>query len=203
MPKTIGSWVAQAVFIALLSCVFSGSAFADLTVQGTTSGQFYLGPIEMGTSLTGLTFNGADFGPTTVSTSSPTALTLGTFSLSTLVSYFDPFDFKLSVSFTAPSYAHTSFKADLSGLVSIFGGSATINFVDNGPRHFTFSNSEGSGSFDLSINDLKVANGKTASIFGTISNATFATTPEPASIVLTTALLGGLIVLFRKRLKGC
>jgi hypothetical protein len=61
----------------------------------------------------------------------------------------------------------------------------------------------GSGSFDLLITDVVVANGSSASITGKVSNATFATTPEPASIVLTTALLGGLLFVFRKRLKGC
>jgi hypothetical protein len=77
-------------------------------------------------------------------------------------------------------------------------GSATIDFANN-VRHVEF----GSGSFDLRITDVVVANGSSASIIGRISNATFATTPEPASIVLTTALLGGLLVVFRKRLKGC
>jgi hypothetical protein len=165
------------------------------SVKGSTTGEFYLGPIPVGTSLEGLTFAGTDFGPTT----NPT-LTLGTFDLNTLLGYYDPFDFKLTVNFTVPAVGGSVFSADLSGLVSIFGGSATVNFL-GGPKHFTFYDG-GSGSFDLSISDLSIRNGKTATLIGTISNATFAPNPEPAAILLSTSLLGGLAILFRKRLRG-
>ena len=66
MQKTIRAGVAKAGLAVLLLCFASGSAFADLTYQGSTSGQFYVGStnIGLGTSVAGLTFNGASFGPT-------------------------------------------------------------------------------------------------------------------------------------------
>jgi hypothetical protein len=192
--------------LALLLCLAGGSAFADMTfdIQGSTTGQFYLGStnIAMGTSLIGLSFNGSTFTDTVVPPGG-TQIDLGTFNLATLLAYYDPFDFKLSVSLTAPTVGGTTFQADLSGLVSIIGGAATINFVDNGPRHFTFSNAQGSGAFDLYISDVSVGNFSSKTLVGTISNATFAANPEPAAILLSAVLLGGIAIAFRKRIRNC
>jgi hypothetical protein len=192
------SWFVTVGFMAVLLCLSGGPAFADFDVHGSTSGAFYLGPLHIGPSIpkAGLSFSGTKFEATTNQ-----KIVLGTFNLDTLLAVFNPFDFKLRVDFTAPPGAgSTTFSADLSGIVSFLGGSAKIDFVNNGPRHFTFSNGESSGSFDLSITDVRVANHSSSSIIGTISNATFATTPEPTSIILIGTLLGG-IALFRKRLR--
>ena len=199
MPKK--SWITRAVFIVFLLCLSSSSAFADLgfNVQGSSSGEFYLGSsIPLGTSsLFGLTFTGSTFGPT----QNP-VLNLGTFGLSSVLGIFNPFDFKLNVNFVAPAVGGTVFTADLSGLVTLFGSSATVDF-NNAPQHFKFSSAQGSGSFDLYVNDVTVANGSSATLYGTITNATFATTPEPGAVLLTSALLGGILLVFRKRLKSC
>ena len=56
---------------------------------------------------------------------------------------------------------------------------------------------------DLSVADVRIGNFSQGSIIGTISNATFAATPEPSSIVLLSTLLGGVLILFRKRLSRC
>jgi hypothetical protein len=201
---TLKSWSVTAVSIIVLLCLSGGTAFADpLSMQGSTSGTFYLGSVSLGSSIPvmGLSFTGSNFGPT-----SSTQLNLGTFNLSSLLAIFNPFDFKLTVNFTAPAgtTGNSTFSADLYGaVVPILGGFAKIDFISNGPRHFEFSNSHGSGSFDLAISDVTLANGQSKSIKGTISNATFATTPEPTSIVLISTLLGGVMVLFRKRLRSC
>ena len=193
--------IAKVGFLILLLFISCGSAFADLafSVQGSSTGQFFLGSsIPLGTSsLFGLTFTGSKFGPT----ANPT-INLGTFDLGAFISYFDPFNFDLTVNFVAPAVGGTVFTADLSGLVIFQRGSVAVDFVDNGPRHFQFSSPQGSGSFDLYITDVTVANGNSASIMGTITNATFAATPEPAAVALTSALLGGLLLVFRKRLKA-
>jgi hypothetical protein len=198
MLKTIRSLVVKTGYIVLLFLLVIGSAFADIEfpVAGSTSGQFYdglLGVLPLGSSVSGLQFTGAAFG----STSAP-EIQLGRFDLSARLASFNPYDFRLFVNFTSPAAGVAEFRADLSGGVLLRGGSATVNFRNN-VRHLDF----GSGSFDLLITDVVVANGSSASITGKVSNATFATTPEPASIVLTTALLGGLLFVFRKRLKGC
>jgi hypothetical protein len=182
--------------IALLAALFVGGAFADIPfpVAGSASGGFYdglLGAVPLGSSVAGLTFTGATFGPTSSST-----IQLGTFRLASSLAYFDPIDFRLSVNFTAPGATTATYRADLSGAVLGRGGSATVDFLSN-VRRVDF----GSGSFDLQITDVVVANGSSASVIGTISNATFATTPEPASALLTAGLLGALLVAFRKRLK--
>ena|SRR5690348_12525583 len=140
MPK------ARLLCLALLLCLCGGSAFADFAAS--TSGQFYVGSTSLGTSTWGLSFQGTpsfSVSPTT------TQVSLGSFNLSTALSYFDPFDFALSVNFVGGSGA--TFKADLSGLVTFLGGSATVNF-DNTPHQFTF----GADSFSLSITDVKVKN---------------------------------------------
>jgi len=137
-----------------------------------------------------------------------TPIDLGTFALNTSsFANFNPVDFKLSVNFIAPRAGTMTFSADLSGIVSFKGNSSgglvTVDFLNNGPKHFRFSNAQGSGSFDLSITDVTLANSSTGSIWGTISAATFATTPEPRAIVLTTVFLGGLLIIFRKRVSNC
>jgi hypothetical protein len=201
MKQLLSISTKASVVIGLL-LLFGGNASADLPfdVEGSTAGKFYLGStnIPLGNSIGGLTFTGTHFGPTTGEN-----LVLGTFSLSSILAYFDPLDFKLSLAFVAPVVASAAFTADLSGLVSVFGGSATVNFIDNGPRHFTFTSAQGSGTFDLLISDVTVANGSSASILGAISNATFATTPEPTTLLLTGALFCVALVVFRKRLRDC
>ena len=213
MTTTFRSWFARAACLVALFGLSGGTAFADLLqVQGSTSGQFYSTPlpplvpaIPLGSSIGGLTFTGSNFGPT-----GEPEIDLGTFSLATLFSIFDPVDFKLSVEFTAPAGAGGStFTADLSGLVSIIDidhdgpDYVKVDFRTNGPKTFAFTNSQGSGSFDLSISDVNVRNGSSQHIKGSISNATFAATPEPTAVVLTGTLVGVAIVLFRKRLGIC
>lgn len=72
-----------------------------------------------------------------------------------------------------------------------------------GAEHFRFANSQGYGSFDLSITDVRLTTRSSGNIIGTLSNAAFAATPEPTSIVLISTLLGIVTVLFRKRLGAC
>lgn len=197
------SGLIRSVFALGLLSFGSGTALADFDIQGSTSGGFYLGPVALGSSFSGLNFEGASFGPTTMGPSG-TTLSMGTFNLATLLGYFDPFDFRLNVNFTAPAGAgSTTFSADLRGLVTIFGGSVTVDF-DNSPIHFNFANSAGSGSFDLSIADVSVSNFSSRSITGRISNATYlastVSVPEPftPTILIINLLAVGL---FAARLK--
>lgn len=187
MQNTIKAGVVKAGLAVLLLSLASGSAFADLYV-GSTTGQFYSGTTSLGSTVDALTFTGLPF-----VTSGPT-VTLGTFSLVDLFGNYDPYTFKLTVNFTQPSMGGSTFTADVSGNVSWGVGSATIDF-NNGPVHI---GPQGSG-FYLSLNDVTVNN---PALFTSLTG-TLAANPEPASIVLTSAFLGGLIVLFRKKLRSC
>ena len=202
MPKKMPAWVAKIAFVVLLLSVASGSALADpsFTITGSTTGQFSLLGIPLGNSIgNSLTFTGTDFGPTTATPGADLQVNLGTFDLSTWFMVFDPFDFKLNVNFTAPSTGGTVFTADLSGLVTVFGGYTTVNFVDNGPRHFSFAGDQGSGSFDLYLSDVRVYNNSQVALVGSIRN--ISANPEPAALALTGAFMGGMLLLFRKRLR--
>jgi hypothetical protein len=158
------------VTAALVALVLGGTAETasaiPLEVQGTTSGSFSLNGTDLGSSiaLLGLSFTGVSFGPTT-----STSLDLGTFSLSSFLGVFNPFDFTLDIEFLVPPGAGaTSLHADLAGaVVPMLGGLVRVDFVDNGPIHFAYGNG---GSFDLSIADLTIWNGQSRDVAGTISN---------------------------------
>lgn len=190
----------KSIVCAVLLCLSSGVASADFQIQGSTSGSFYWGPAKLGDNLFGLDFDGSTFGPTTLGPPSEAEIDLGTFNLSSILAIFDPFDFRLRVNFVAPAgIGGTTFSAELSGYVWFFNGSANVNF-DNTPVSFTFSNSEGSGGFLLTIlNDVSIPNFSSASVTGTISNAYFneatptsVTVPEPFTV---SALMVNLLAL--------
>lgn len=180
------AWLIKAAICAVLLCLSSGVAFADFQIKGSTSGSFYIGPVPLGDNLFGLDFDGSTFGPTNLGPPSGTEINLGTFNLSSVLAYFDPFDFRLRVDFEAPAGAGgTTFSAELSGYVWFFNGAASVNFDDE-PVHFTFSNSTGSGSFDLAIkNDVYIPNFQSRSLTGVISNAVYGpavSVPEPFTV---------------------
>ena len=214
MSNTIGRWFARAGMVAVLLGVGSVSAFADLSFQiaGTTTGVFSKGGVSKGSSVYGLSYGDNGNGNTTFGVTSSSPIVLGSFNLDApLYANYDPYDFKLSITFTQPDTTPTGthFTADVQG-TAVFGlGYATIDFLNNGPQHFTFSSSSGSGSFDLTISDALVSDPNLSGIIGDrrilgyISNATFAANPEPETILLTSALFGGVLLLFRKKLRSC
>lgn len=180
----------KAVICAVLLCLSSGVAFADFQIQGSTSGSFFIGPVPLGDNLFGLEFDGSTFGPK--SAFGPPAgveIDLGTFSLNSFLAIFDPFDFRLRVNFVAPAGAGgTTFSAELSGHVFFFNGAASVSFDDE-PVPFQFSNSAGSGSFDLEIKNTEVTipNFKSQSITGLIKNAVYepsVSVPEPFTVTV-------------------
>jgi hypothetical protein len=194
--------------------VVQGTAFADIQVGGNTTGSaFFQGSSSQGTSVNngwaGLSFTSSTFGPQ----SSSTPLNLGSFSLGCFVcaGNFTPYDFDLLVDFTVPVGTSSSavingdVKGKLSG--SFLGTSNTVGIGFTGLSHFTYSNGQGSGSFDLAVNSIAAesipVNGGSRTVTGNISNisnTTFtASTPEPASIALLGTLMIGLGIYRRKR----
>lgn len=196
----------KSIVCAVLLCLSSGVAFADFQIKGSTSGSFSIGSVPLGDNLFGLDFDGSTFGPTNLGPPSGTEINLGTFNLSSVFAYFDPFDFRLKVDFEAPAGAGgTTFSAELSGYVWFFNGAASVNF-DNEPVHFTFSNSTGSGSFDLAIkSDVYIPNFQSRSITGVISNAVYngpsVSVPEPftVSVLMLNLLALGIFAMAIRR----
>ena len=191
--------------------VVQGTAFADIQVGGNTIGStFFQGSNSQGTSISNgwasLSFISSTFGPQ----SSSIPLNLGSFSLGCFVcaGNFTPYDFDLLVDFTVPIGISSSavingdVKGKLSG--SFLGTSNTVGIDFTGLSHFTYSNGQGSGSFDLAVNSIAAesipVNGGSRTVTGNISNTTFtASTPEPASIALLGTLMIGLAIYRRKR----
>ena len=189
--------------LLVLVCLSAAVAYADsLSVTGSTTGTFSLG----NTSSAGdLSFQGGPFAGSTVNP----VLNLGTFTLAyAAFANLDPYVFDLHLSFSAPiGTSSTTIQGDVLGLVALGLGGATIDF-SNSPIHFTYSNASGSGSFDLTLNDVYLGitplhPSDTETLTGSLSHASYVTTPEPASvlaILFMSTLLGGVVFLLQKRL---
>jgi len=190
--------------LLVLVCLFTVAAYADsLSVTGSTTGTFSPGNTSSGGDLS---FQGGPFAGSTVNP----VLNLGTFTLaSAAYANLDPYVFDLHLSFSAPiGISSTTIQGDVLGLVVLGLGGATIDF-SNSPIHFTYSNASGSGSFDLTLNDVYLGivplfhPSDTETLTGTLSHASYVTTPEPASvltILFMSTLLGGVVFLLQKRL---
>jgi PEP-CTERM motif-containing protein len=117
-------------------------------------------------------------------------------------------DFTLRITFTDPTVSGSPqlFAADIYGTIDRSGNSInigngstlTINF-DNTVQHLTYTNLDGSGAFDLSVNDpagytSASSFGDTRTVTGQIANLTFipsgaspttnGTVPEPSTLLL-------------------
>jgi hypothetical protein len=153
---------------------------------------------------------------------------LGTFTLNVCgsINCIEPFgsqdgvaDFTLRITFTDPvvSGSPALFTADIFGTILRSGNSNNIGngsqlSIDfgNAAQHLSYSNALGSGEFDISVNDpasYTAASqfGDTRTVTGQIANLSFTASgspttavPEPASLLLSTMGLAGLLFL-RKR----
>jgi hypothetical protein len=188
----------------------------EITFSLSTTGSFSSGtPSDLVFHGIGSAPPGGPAGYTGTTTGGSLVLSnLGTFTLYKPAHGADPYNndtFTLDVLFFLPSGINGSatYSATLSGTVNTQQGSLLIDF---GPaQHFTFSNTDGSGSFDLRLNDVSMTlphtdvAGVTQVLSGAINNATDppvagpATAPEPLSIVLLGTVMVFVATLVRRR----
>jgi hypothetical protein len=117
----------------------------------------------------------------------------------------------LSVAFSSPDNLAGSFSARIDGSVNQHGNGAVNVQLDKNDQTFTFSNSAGSGSFDLRIVNptLHLKPGDTLTLYGVIQNVQYTApnlttegqdlsqpVPEPMSLLLVTC---GMAAALRRR----
>jgi len=182
------SLVLSIILIVAVFALASPSARADqITLAGTTSS----------TVVSGITFTPGSFGATTVGGFAGFT-NLGTYSLTSPGTYTGS-TVDLTVVFTLPQGINggTQYIANLFGtVVNNTTGGVSISFT-NPSQTITFTNSGGSGVFTFNVNNVALSLNGTATLTGTVTNASFAPIPEPSTIVLLGA---GLLLLGTKKL---
>lgn len=198
--RTLLKALTIALTLAGVMIMTQGQARADeVTIAGSTTG-FVTGVPQLtfagNPSFTNTTFLGIG--------ALSGANNLGTFSLSTAPGALVAGSFTLNVTFTSPTGISggqgTTYTATISGSVSpnVNQGGVNINFDNNNPVVFTFSNATGTGSFSVAVADLFVESGQSANVTaGTTGQQT--AIPEPATLLLLGTGLTGIAAKLRKR----
>lgn len=188
----------------LTIAIFCSVAYADsFALEGEASGDFYndAGTVKYGKSVKELSYAGSAFGPQ----SSASELSLGQFSLGSSCllcsgTNYNPFAFQLNIQFFAPVGTDSLvYSGNVKGLTWWVLGGAMVDF-DNSPINVAYSNSEGSGSFNLTISDVFLGVGDRVTLKGRVSGGNVSVDESGIdSLVLFAAGLGSLAYFARKR----
>ena len=198
---------------------FAAPAHAQVTFTGFTNGCFSLTTCVPGTTsgnttdtYGNLTYRTATFDGTTSNIDgflglgdapgNPNIGNLGSFSLANGDFNYNPGNFVLRVTFTAPAGVAPSsqlFTADILGSVTGTNGGVQIDF-DNNPLVFTYTG----GTFTFQLNDVALirnaASGTTSDVALTGFIRTSSVVPEPGTYMLmATGLVGLGLVSYRRR----
>lgn len=189
----------MSIVMAFAAMAFTSIASADVVpFQWSTSGAW-------GGSHSGLSFTGV--GATSGSTNSAGSLdiNLGSFTLNNPSSDYTG-TFSLTLNFLRPDgTADPVFPATVKVDANYFflADTATIDF-SNSQTLFTFSGTDGTGSFSFSLDDVTLTTGwlggsDTGTLTGHIRNAAITPSPEPSSIILLGSLAGAFALIARKK----
>src|SRR2546423_3033501 len=191
-------WLGLAVLV-IIGATHSIARADEVTIAGSTTGSI--------TGVPQLSFTGNIFTGTTalgVGSLSGTN-SLGTLFLSTAPLQSVTGTFDLNVIFTVPAGINggpaTTYTASILGSVSpnISQGGVNIHFLSP-TQLFTFSNSSGTGSFSLTVPDLFVQSGQSASLTaGFTGEQSAPAIPEPMTIILLGTGLSGIAAKLRQR----
>jgi hypothetical protein len=181
--------------VSLLGLALTSLAVADeVTLAGSTLGQFNIAPYTASSSLLDLVYVNSTFNNSTVGgmldlggNASPNSNfnNLGSFSLGMMNANYNGNTFTVQVSFTSPTIiaggSTTVFNDVISGTVLNGNGGVFIDF-DNTPHLFTFANATETGSFSMFVNDVSIAPGQDVSLTAHITGNQEAV-PEPITMI--------------------
>ena len=187
----------------VLGLLVAPAAATEISIEGTTAGCFGAGCVVLEPSVSNatfdVTFGGVDpFALTTDETGFASGILLGVFDRgnANVSSALGPLSFTLGVTVTVPAGAgSTAIDGTIAGTNAGGGGPLGIAF-DPGWHFVSFTNPQGSGSFQLSVLGVTgLAKNGSSNVYGAIREATFtpsgsaeaAIVPEPGTLLLVGA----------------